>query len=108
VDLPRGETRVAHSESRSDTSGSWQHRRDARERSSWGFSGSYPLKVAKIPRNVRLLCLSFFFVLFLFFLDQDSTLVRYYRTPFEKEPDFKATSVNYDVIQLQDQAREPA
>ncbi len=33
-------------------------------------------------------------------IEQDSTEVRYCRTPFEREPDFKATSVNYDLIQL--------
>jgi Domain of unknown function (DUF3883) len=48
------------------------------------------------------------FILAVVVFDQDSTEVRYCRTPFEKEPDFKATSVNYDLIQLLAQAREPA
>lgn len=33
--------------------------------------------------------------------------VRYVRTPFEKEPDFKATSVNGDLEKLLGIAREP-
>jgi hypothetical protein len=41
-------------------------------------------------------------------IDEDSTEVRYCRTPFAKEPDFKATSVNYDLDYLLAQAREPA
>jgi len=41
-------------------------------------------------------------------IDQESTEVRYCRTPFAKEPDFKATSVNYDLDKLLAQAREPA
>jgi superfamily II DNA or RNA helicase len=48
------------------------------------------------------------FILAVVIIDQDSTEVRYCRTPFEKEPDFKATSVNYDLNQLLAQAREPA
>jgi Domain of unknown function (DUF3883) len=48
------------------------------------------------------------FILAVVIIDQDSTQVRYCRTPFEKEPDFKATSVNYDLIQLLAQSREPA
>jgi hypothetical protein len=39
---------------------------------------------------------------------RDTTVVRYCRTPFEKEPHFKATSVNYDVDKLQAQSKEPA
>jgi hypothetical protein len=30
-------------------------------------------------------------------LDPDREAVRYVRTPFEKEPDFKATSVKHDL-----------
>jgi hypothetical protein len=41
-------------------------------------------------------------------VDQDVTVVRYCRTPFEKEPDFKATSANYDLDKLLVQATEPA
>jgi hypothetical protein len=48
------------------------------------------------------------FILTVVIIDQDSTEVRYCRTPFEKEPDFKATSVNYDLTQLLAQARELA
>jgi hypothetical protein len=48
------------------------------------------------------------FILAVVIIDQDTTEVRYCRTPFEKEPDFKATSVNYDLIKLLAQAREPA
>ena len=45
------------------------------------------------------------FILAVAIIDHDSTEVRYCRTPFEKEPDFKATSVNYDLIKLLAQAR---
>jgi hypothetical protein len=48
------------------------------------------------------------FILAVVIIDQDSTEVRYCRTPFEKEPDFEATSVNYDLTQLLAQARAPA
>ncbi len=34
------------------------------------------------------------FILAIVVIDQDATVIRYCRTPFEKEPDFKATSVN--------------
>jgi hypothetical protein len=48
------------------------------------------------------------FILALVILDSDTTDVRYVRVPFEKEPDFKATSVNYNLAMLLAQAREPA
>jgi hypothetical protein len=48
------------------------------------------------------------FILAIVIIDQDSTVVRYCRTPFETEPDFKATSVNYDLDKLLAQAKEPA
>ena len=48
------------------------------------------------------------FILAIVIIDQDTTEVRYCRTPFEKEPDFKATSVNYDLDKLLAQAKEPA
>jgi len=48
------------------------------------------------------------FILAIVIIDQDATVVRYCRTPFEKEPDFKATSVNYDLNKLLAQAKEPA
>jgi hypothetical protein len=48
------------------------------------------------------------FILAIVIIDQDSTVVRYCRTPFETEPDFKATSVTYDLDKLLAQAKEPA
>ena len=33
-------------------------------------------------------------------IDQDPVEVRYCRTPFEKEPNFKATNVSYDLDKL--------
>ena len=48
------------------------------------------------------------FILAIVIIDQDTTEVRYVRTPFETEPDFKATSVNYDLAALLAQAQEPA
>ncbi len=48
------------------------------------------------------------FILAIVVIDQDTTVVLYCRTPFEKEPDFKATSVNYDLDKLLAQAKEPA
>jgi superfamily II DNA or RNA helicase len=41
-------------------------------------------------------------------IDGDRVDVRYVRQPFEKEPDFQATSVNYDLPALLAQAQEPA
>ncbi len=37
-------------------------------------------------------------------IDNGRTSVRYVRKPFNKEPDFKATSVNYDLVKLMAQA----
>ncbi|GIK15171.1 MAG: RNA helicase [Planctomycetota bacterium] len=48
------------------------------------------------------------FILAIAVIDQDRADVRYVRKPFEKEPDFKATSVNYDLSALLAQAQEPA
>ncbi len=48
------------------------------------------------------------FILALVILDPDQAKVHYVRTPFEKEPDFKATSVNYDLDKLLAIAQEPA
>jgi hypothetical protein len=48
------------------------------------------------------------FILALVILDPDQETVRYARVPFEKEPDFKATSVNYDLAALLALAQEPA
>jgi hypothetical protein len=47
------------------------------------------------------------FILALVILDPDRAEVRYVRTPFEREPDFKATSVNYDLDKLLALAQEP-
>jgi len=41
-------------------------------------------------------------------VDGDRVDVRYVHRPFEKEPDFQATSVNYDLPALLAQSREPA
>lgn len=48
------------------------------------------------------------FILALAILDPDDESVRYVRMPFEKEPDFNATSVNYDLAALLALAQEPA
>ena len=48
------------------------------------------------------------FILALVILDPDHESVHYIRSPFEKEPDFKATSVNYDLAALLALAQEPA
>lgn len=48
------------------------------------------------------------FILALALIDGTSATVRYIREPFDIEPDFKATSVNYDLAKLLAQAQEPA
>ena len=48
------------------------------------------------------------FILAIVVLDPDRADVRYVRIPFEKEPDFKATSVNYDLSALLNQSQDPA
>jgi hypothetical protein len=48
------------------------------------------------------------FILAIAVLDPDQYELRYVRIPFEKEPDFKATSVNYDLAALLALGREPA
>jgi hypothetical protein len=48
------------------------------------------------------------FILAIVLLDPDQAEPRYVRIPFEKEPDFKATSVNYDLASLLTNAQEPA
>ncbi len=48
------------------------------------------------------------FYLAICLVDGDRVDVRYVRRPFEKEPDFQATSVNYDLPALLAQAQEPA
>jgi len=42
------------------------------------------------------------------FIDGDTHRARYLRKPFQREPDFYVTSVNYDFAELLKQAREPA
>jgi hypothetical protein len=41
------------------------------------------------------------------FLDGDTHRVRYLRRPFQREPDFGVTSVNYDFAELLARAEEP-
>ncbi len=48
------------------------------------------------------------FILALVTIDNGQTTVRYARKPFASEPDFKATSVNYDLEKLLAIAKEPA
>lgn len=48
------------------------------------------------------------FILAIVLLDPTDSEVRYVPLPFDKEPDFKATSVNYDLDKLLAQAQEPA
>jgi hypothetical protein len=48
------------------------------------------------------------FILAICLIDGDALEVRYVRTPFVREPDFGATSVNYDLNELLAQAKEPA
>ena len=48
------------------------------------------------------------FILAVVLLDPHGEEVRYIRNPFDQEPDFKATSVNFDVIKLLALAKEPA
>ena len=48
------------------------------------------------------------FILALVEVDGDSTTTRYVRQPFQREPDFGVTSVNYDLKELATRASEPA
>jgi len=48
------------------------------------------------------------FILAIALIEADNAEVRYVRKPFATEPDFKATSVNYDLPSLLAQAQEPA
>jgi hypothetical protein len=48
------------------------------------------------------------FILALAIHDPEKIVVRYVRRPFDKEPDFRATSVNYDLSALLAQSKEPA
>lgn len=47
------------------------------------------------------------FILALVLLDPDQAEVRYIRNPFDQEPDFKATSVNFDISRLIAISQEP-
>ena len=42
------------------------------------------------------------------FLDGDAHRVHYIRKPFQREPDFGVTSVNYEMAVLLAQSQEPA
>jgi len=42
------------------------------------------------------------------FVDGDQHRVHYVRTPFQREPDFGVTSVNYDFAELLARAEEPS
>lgn len=48
------------------------------------------------------------FILVIAVIDGDAVELRYVRTPFTREPDFGVTSVNYEVVALLAQSREPA
>lgn len=48
------------------------------------------------------------FILALAIIEQERADVRYLRKPFDKEPDFNATSVNYDLTALLTRAGEPS
>jgi len=48
------------------------------------------------------------FILAICLIDGDNVEVRHVRKPFVREPDFGATSVNYDLNGLLAQAREPS
>lgn len=48
------------------------------------------------------------FILALVEVDGDVTTCRYLRGPFQREPDFGVTSVNYDLTELWERAEEPA
>ena len=48
------------------------------------------------------------FILAIGLTDCEPVELHYVRRPFDKEPDFNATSVNYDLAALLAQAQEPA
>jgi SNF2 family DNA or RNA helicase len=48
------------------------------------------------------------YVLAIVAFDGDTHRVHYLRRPFQREPDFGVTSVNYDLIELWERGREPA
>ena len=47
------------------------------------------------------------FILAMVLVDGDKTAVHYLREPFQREPDFGATSVNYNLSELLSRATEP-
>jgi superfamily II DNA or RNA helicase len=47
------------------------------------------------------------FILAIVLLDADAVEVRYVRNPFDREPDFKATSVNFTLVDLLAMAKAP-
>jgi len=48
------------------------------------------------------------FVLAVVEVDGDSVTPRYIRRPFQREPDFAVTSVNYDLAELLDRSEKPS
>ena len=48
------------------------------------------------------------FILAIVEIDGDSATPRYIRQPFEREPDFGVTSVNYDLREMLERAEEPS
>jgi superfamily II DNA or RNA helicase len=48
------------------------------------------------------------FILAIALVDGDAVDLRYVRQPFQREPDFGVTSVNYDLAELLNRAEEPA
>jgi hypothetical protein len=48
------------------------------------------------------------FILAIVEIDGEATTPRYVRQPFQREPDFGATSVNYDLSELLARAGEPS
>ena len=47
------------------------------------------------------------FILAIVEIDGEATTPRYIRQPFQREPDFGVTSVNYELRELLDRAEEP-
>jgi hypothetical protein len=48
------------------------------------------------------------FILAIVEIDGEITMPRYVRQPFQREPDFGVTSVNYDLAELLQRGEEPA
>ena len=47
------------------------------------------------------------FILAIVEIDGEATIARYIRRPFQREPDFGVTSVNYDLADLLERGEEP-